>query len=78
MSPTPRLDPRVLLAAHALQGILAADRREHGTPREARHVAAEAVEYADAVLALLTPAECPLCRRPGCDGSLAQCVERQR
>lgn len=69
---------RLTLIAAALTGILAADRREHGTPREARHVAAEAVEYADAVLALLTPAECPLCHRPGCDGSLVNCKERWR
>ena len=69
---------RITLIAAALTGILAADRREHGTPREARHVAAEAIEYADAVLALLAPAECPLCRRPGCDGSLANCQERWR
>lgn len=53
------LHPRLFLAAHALAGILAADQREHGEAREPRHVAAEAVEYADATLVALGPEDLP-------------------
>lgn len=38
--------------------LIAADRRERGAPREARHVAAEAIEYADAVLLALAARPC--------------------